>query len=55
MQYCKENSKNSEFFWKEMIKTDKFGKRKSYNFIVFVFLNILTVKISYYYETVFRA
>ena len=56
MQYCKENFGNSESFWNtEMIKTDKFGKRKCYSFIFFVFFNILTVKISYYYETVFGA
>ena len=53
VHYCKENFRNSESFRNsEMIKTDKFGKRN--NLIFFVFFNILTMKISFYYETVFR-
>ena len=56
MQYCKENFRNPKSFWNtEMIKMDKFGKRKSDNYLFFVFFNFLTMKISYYYETVFGA
>ena len=36
-----------------MIKTDKFGKRKSYKLMFFAFFIILTMKISSYYETMF--
>ena len=35
-----------------MIKTDNFGKGKVYNFIFFVFFNILMIKIILYYEIV---
>ena len=36
MQYCKENFGDSESFWNtEIIKTDKFGKRKELQFYLF--------------------
>ena len=55
MPYCKENFGDSESFWNtEMIETDRFGKEKNCNFIFFVFFHILTEKISYHYETVWR-
>ena len=38
LQHCKENFANSGSFWNtEMIKTDKFAKRKCYNFLFCVF------------------
>ena len=51
---CKEYFRNSEFLLNTlMMKTDKFVKRKCYNIIFFVFFNILTMKISSYYQIVF--